>query len=174
MPWEVHSRCRLREKPAPYGESSMSTVEEFEPAGSSDEDEDIEEQWPPFYRYDYDLESLWWILLWACLFCVSHPPAQDFGARIFTYTSVPSQERTNVMQTPRSKKIQRYLPPQLKRLVPFIHALHAWLYRSYASVPDDVDGYLEKIHRKFWSALKQMQQCVDKMGDITLSDLSDR
>jgi len=63
MPWEVHSRSRLREKPALYDESSMSTVEEFEPADSSNEDEDVEKQWPPFYRYNYDLESLWWILL---------------------------------------------------------------------------------------------------------------
>ena len=169
MPWEVHARRRLI-KSAPYGENSMPTIAEFVRASSSDEDEDVEEQWPPFYRYDYDLESLWWILLWACLFCVSHPPAQDFGARIFTYTSVPSQERTEVMETLRSKKIQRYLPPQLKRLVPFIHALHAWLHRSYASTPNDVNGYLEKIHRKFWSALKQMRQCVEGMSDITLSD----
>ena len=174
MPWEVHSRSRLREKPAPYDESSMPTIAEFVRASSSDEDEDVEEQWPPFYRYDYDLESLWWILLWACLFCVPHQPAQDLGARIFTHTLVPSQERTNVMQTPRSKKIQRYLPPQLKRLVPVIHALHAWLHRSYASVPGDVDGYLTEIHRPFWHILDQMQKCVDEIGDITLSDLSDR
>jgi len=172
MPWEVHARRRLI-KPAPYGENSMSTVEEFEPVDSSDEDEDVEEQWPPFYRYDYDLESLWWILLWACLFCVSHPPAQDFGARIFTYTSVPSQERTDVMEIPRSKKIQRSFPPQLKRLVPFIHALHAWLHCSYASAPPgDVDSYLMDIHRPFWNILNKMQECVNEIGDIALSDLS--
>ena len=41
----------------------MSTVEEFEPADSSNEDEDVEKQWPPFYRYNYDLKLLWWILL---------------------------------------------------------------------------------------------------------------
>ena len=77
------------------------------------------------------------------------------------------------METLRSKKIQRYLPPQLKRLVPFIHALHAWLHRSYASTPNDVNGYLEKIHRPFWDILCEIQKCVDEIGDITLSDLSD-
>ena len=173
MPWEVHARRRLI-KPAPYDRSSMPTIAEFVRASSSRKDEDVEEQWPPFYRFEYDLESLWWILLWACLFRIPYRPAQDFGAQVFTYTLVPSQERTDVMETLHSMKIQRSLPPQLKGLVPFIHALHAWLHYSYASAPpDDVDGYLTEIHQSFWDILCEVQKCVDEIGDITLSDLSD-
>jgi len=135
MPWEVHSRKRLI-KPAPPSDSFYDILS----ASSSRVVYGAEEQWPPFYRYDYDLESLWWILLWACLFCVSsdrEDSAHDFGFRIFTYTSQPSMDRTDVMQTPNNAQIQQFVPPQLVR---FIHALHISLYRSYATAPNNVNA----------------------------------
>ena len=64
MPWEVHSRLRLI-KSTPQSRRFIYDLLSSRVAYGA------EEQWPPFYRYDYDLESLWWILLWACLFCVS-------------------------------------------------------------------------------------------------------
>jgi len=74
------------------------------------------------------------------------------------------------MQTPYNVDIKQSVPPQLERLVPFIHALHAWLHYSYATAPNDVNGYLE-IHQSFWYGLNQMQQCVNVMDDIELSNL---
>ena len=173
MPWEVHSRRRLRPKPPPYDENSFPSAAELQLASSSVAENDAEEQWPPFYRYDYDLESLWWILLWTCLFRVdtSSIPAYDLGVRIFNYTSQPSPDRTHVMQIPYNMQIQRSLPPQLKTLVPYIQLLHHWLYIKYASAPINVNGYLD-IHRKFWHLLKEMQECVDKIRDIELSNLN--
>ena len=166
MPWEVHSRKRLI-KPAPPSDSFYDILS----ASSSHVVYGAEEQWPPFYRYDYDLESLWWFLLWACLFCVSsdrEDSAHDFGFRIFTYTSQPSMDRTDVMQTPNNVQIQQFVSPQLVR---FIHALHISLYRSYATAPNNVNGYLEGIHHQFWYGLNEMQQCVNGMGDIKLCNL---
>ena len=75
------------------------------------------------------------------------------------------------MLTPYNKQIQESLPPQLKTLVPYIQLLHHWLYIKYASAPINVNGYLD-IHRKFWHLLKEMQECVDKIRDIELSDLN--
>ena len=168
MPWEVHPRQRLI-NPAPYSERFID--DEFL---SSRVKRGVVMEWPPFYRYDYDLESLWWILLWACLFCVSsdidtEDSPRNLGLRIFTYTSQPSQDRTRVMQTPYSEEIAERIP--LDELISYIHALHAFLYRSYATTPNDVDGYLEGIHQSFWRYLNMMQNCVSKMGDIKFSSL---
>ena len=72
------------------------------------------------------------------------------------------------MQTPNNVQIQQFVPPQLVR---FIHALHISLYRSYATAPNNVNGYLEGIHHQFWYGLNEMQQCVNGMGDIKLCNL---
>jgi len=193
MPWEVHSHQRLREKPTSFDIrysifhvlGSPLLIKTVPPSERIDDEFLLasssrvlyaEEQWPPFYRYDYDLESLWWILLWACLFCVSsdidtEDSACNLGLRIFTYTSQPSMDRTRVMQTLHNAQIQRSVPPKLNALVYFVHALHAFLYRSYATTPNDVDGYLEGIHQSFWRYLNMMQNHVSKMGDIDFSSL---
>ena len=73
------------------------------------------------------------------------------------------------MQTPYSEEIAERIP--LEKLISYIHALHAFLYRSYATTPNDVDGYLEGIHQSFWRYLNMMQNCVSKMGDIKFSSL---
>jgi len=75
------------------------------------------------------------------------------------------------MQTLHNAQIQRSVPPKLNALVYFVHALHAFLYRSYATTPNDVDGYLEGIHQSFWRYLNMMQNRVSKMGDIDFSSL---
>ena len=168
MPWEVHSRRRLI-NPAPPSDSVYDLLS----ANSSCVVHVAEEQWPPFYRYDYDLESLWWILLWACLFCVSSndDSAHELGFRIFTYTSQPSMDRTHVMWTLPNAQIQQSIPSQLNKLVSFIHGLHILLYCSYATAPNNVNDYLEGIHHQFWYGLNEMQQSVNAMGDIKLCNL---
>jgi len=157
MPWEVHS-CQRLINSAPYSERFID--DEFL---SSRVKCGVVIEWPPFYRYNYDLESLWWILLWACLFCVSsdidtEDSPCNLGLQIFTYTSQPSQDRTHVIQTPYSEEITERIP--LKKLISYMHALHAFLYCSYATTPNDVDGYLEVIHQSFWRYLNMMQNCV--------------
>jgi len=129
MPWEVHS-CQRLIKSTPHSRRFIYDLLSSRVAYGA------KEQWLPFYRYDYDLDSLWWILLWACLFCVSsnrRDLTHDLGYRIFTYTSQPSPDRTYVIQTLYNVDIKQSVPSQLERLVAFIHALHAWLHYSYVS-----------------------------------------
>jgi len=52
MPWEVHPRQRLI-NPAPYSERFID--DEFL---SSCVKRGVVMEWPPFYQYNYDLESL--------------------------------------------------------------------------------------------------------------------
>ena len=80
-------------------------------------------------------------------------------------------DRTHVMQTLHNVQIQWSVLPKLNILVYFVHALHAFLYRSYATTPNDVNGYLEGIHQSFWWYLNMMQNCVSKIGDIDFSSL---
>ena len=167
MPWEVHA-CQRLIKPAPYDKNSRPSLQERLLTRSS-KMKRVEEQRLPFYRYDYDLESLWWILLWTCLFYVPYPPAQEFGVLIFTDASEPSFQRTMVMRTPENQRIAFSIPPQLEELVPFIHDLHATLYLNYASVSTDDYGCL-KIHEQFWSALCSMIDTVGTMDDIRFFD----
>ena len=165
MPWEVHARQRLI-KPAPYDKRSRLPFQKRLPTKVK---KCAVEQWPPFYRYDYDLESLWWILLWTCLFRVPHLLAQGFGVLIFTYTSEPSLQRTDLMMTLEDQRIASNIPPQLEELVFFIHDLHATLYTNYASIPTDDYSYLE-IHEQFWGTLHRMINTVSTMDDIRFFD----
>ena len=75
------------------------------------------------------------------------------------------------MRTPPNAQIQQSIPSQLNKLVHFIHGLHISLYRSYATAPNNVNGYLEGIHHLFWYGLNQMQQYVNVMDDIELYNL---
>ena len=50
------------------------------------------------------------------------------------------------MQTSYNLQIQQSVPLQIKSLVPFIYALHALLHHSYATAPNNVNGYLEDTH----------------------------
>jgi len=75
------------------------------------------------------------------------------------------------MRTPYNAEIAWSIPPQLERLIPFIHALHALLHRSYATAPNGVNGYIKEIHQSFWRYLNMMENCVNEMGDIEFSSL---
>ena len=75
------------------------------------------------------------------------------------------------MQILYNVQIQQSVPSQLNTLVPFVHVLHIFLYYSYATASNNVNGYLEEIHHPFWHGLNQIQQCVNVMGNIELSNL---
>ena len=68
-------------------------------------------------------------------------------------------------------QIQQSVPSQLNILVPFVYILHVFLYYSYTTALNNVNGYLEEIHHPLWHGLNQIQQCVNIMGNIELSNL---
>jgi len=75
------------------------------------------------------------------------------------------------MQISYNLQIQQSVPPQIKSLVPFIHALHALLHHSYVTAPNNVNGYLKDTHQLFWYGLDKMQQWINGMNDIELYNL---
>ncbi len=75
------------------------------------------------------------------------------------------------MQTSYNLQIQQSVSLQIKSLVPFIHTLHTLLYHSYAIAPSNINSYLEDTHQSFWYGLDKMQQWVNEMNDIELSNL---
>ena len=75
------------------------------------------------------------------------------------------------MQILYNVQIQQSVPSQLNTLVPFVYILHVFLYYSYTTALNNVNGYLEEIHHLLWHGLNQIQQCVNIMGNIELSNL---
>ena len=110
MPQEVYSHQRLIDSILHSGrfiDDQLLSTSSFSVKHS------VVRQWPPFYQYNYNLESLQWILLQACLFYVfsnRKDSAYRLGSWIFTYTSQPSLDRTHVMQISYSEKIIENIP----------------------------------------------------------------
>jgi len=53
------------------------------------------------------------------------------------------------MQILYNVQIQQSVPSQLNTLVFFVHVLYAFLYYSYATTLNNVNGYLEEIYHPF-------------------------
>ncbi|KAF5364010.1 hypothetical protein D9756_001069 [Leucocoprinus leucothites] len=166
MPWEVHSGQPLRDLQAPLFPPGSRAGKPFGPFVLPN---NIPKCWPPFYRFDYDLESIWWVILWTLLFRVPYKPARDLSERVFTYSTKPSDDKTSIFKIQGHPSINEAMHPALKMLVSPIQWLHALLWGSYAQAPEGINGYLQ-IYNNFWTILEQVPGLVNKIVDFEFSD----
>ncbi len=113
---------------------------------------------PPLkFRFQHDLESLWWIALWIILYRVNHPKAVEVAGDVFTDDEIPSRDREELFI---SKKFAGYLmsiiPAELSSVVGSLDYIRAVLYFSYAdehfsgdSVVFEAANYAE-IYQMLW------------------------
>ncbi|KAF9440106.1 hypothetical protein P691DRAFT_780148 [Macrolepiota fuliginosa MF-IS2] len=104
MPIEIHSSTTLYIQPpsllepaflGPAGLPIDPTDRDDTQAGSTGAKRQRSE---PRYKFQHDLESLWWIILWIFLRCVqfSNESAADLGAMIFQASDTPDPTRRNL------------------------------------------------------------------------------
>ncbi|KAF7776855.1 hypothetical protein Agabi119p4_5248 [Agaricus bisporus var. burnettii] len=68
----------------------------------------------PRYRFQHDLESLWWVALWILIYRVVHPAGQGISGLIFTHTSAPSLARRHMFEGKRvGETLEQNLHPSL-------------------------------------------------------------
>ncbi|EKM75060.1 hypothetical protein AGABI1DRAFT_109663 [Agaricus bisporus var. burnettii JB137-S8] len=68
----------------------------------------------PRYRFQHDLESLWWVALWILIYRVVHPAGQAISGLIFTHTSAPSVARRHMFEGKRvGETLEQNLHPSL-------------------------------------------------------------
>lgn len=116
MPLEIH-RSRIILKPrlltrslAKNKEGNFRTSQPFIPPVKAHQKTPS-----PKFRFQHDLESLWWILVWVLLYRVG-------GEKIFTYNDTPSEART-AFSTQDVGTLVDYIHENLKFLVPVIIGL---------------------------------------------------
>ncbi|KAJ3575710.1 hypothetical protein NP233_g915 [Leucocoprinus birnbaumii] len=163
MPWEIHSGLTLHNR-APV---LFTSFQEEDLPSSDDFPINPVLSWLPHYRFDYDLESIWWIILWTLLSRVLHGPAQALSCEVFTYAARPSTKKTDIFTQPRHPDIAASTSPHLQSLTKSISLLHHTLFSYYALDPAGLGDYLG-IHGKFFQILGDMMLEVKKIGDFKL------
>jgi hypothetical protein len=170
MPWEIHANDRLY-LPAhgllPVGKVKVANLPKRTPRPAAQRSSRLA-QWPPFYRFDYDLESLWWIFLWIVLSRVLHKPARDLSEVVFTYSTRPNPGRTKIFKDLEDPSILEAMDPKLETLAHPIYTILSLLHSSYREIPDSLDHYLKTL-ANFWDILQDMASLIDKIGGFELS-----
>ncbi|KXN82899.1 hypothetical protein AN958_01968 [Leucoagaricus sp. SymC.cos] len=127
MPFELHNGHLLYPQPSgtAYDPRNPFSAPTRKPSGTT------RTQGPPFYRYEYDLESLYWILVWLVL-RIKHAPSNRLLFEIFRFGDQPSRLRRQVFVNMEDTQIYDAMDPVIKTgFEDPIHIIHGQLLRSY-------------------------------------------
>uniref|UniRef100_A0A8H7XX27 Fungal-type protein kinase domain-containing protein n=1 Tax=Psilocybe cubensis TaxID=181762 RepID=A0A8H7XX27_PSICU len=126
------------------------------------------------HNFQYDLESIWWILLWN-ICCRLHPEhstqsLQDFGKAIFVNEMKPTDSRMRCITEPSiGESIVAEAPESLFPLVSALFLLRHDLYQHYVDrgkreTYDDIRSY-SKIHNIFFYIFKLLNKEVTEASE---------
>ncbi|EKM75056.1 hypothetical protein AGABI1DRAFT_95165 [Agaricus bisporus var. burnettii JB137-S8] len=106
------------------------------------------------YRFQHDLESLWWVALYVLIYRVDYPPGKELSKKVFTRSRVPTGARQElfVVRKVVHWTLARYLHPALKHesIVRSMNAIPAVLFKSYfMDEPVDPKALGELYHDVF-------------------------
>jgi hypothetical protein len=99
MPWEIHSSRRVPPTQNRKRHMINERNQQDDPFARSTASRTIRHQRgiirrPIKFRFQHDLESLWWVAVWILLYRVGGNKALQLAGKIFTHTNTPSEERT--------------------------------------------------------------------------------
>ncbi|XP_006457561.1 hypothetical protein AGABI2DRAFT_123418 [Agaricus bisporus var. bisporus H97] len=85
------------------------------------------------YRFQHDLESLWWVALYILIYRVVHPPGKMLSKKVFTHNRVPTGARRELFGGAIEWALGKSLHPALKldSIVIAMSAIPPILYQSY-------------------------------------------
>lgn len=114
----------------PFSEPRV-TGETFE---SELDEEDISppKQVNPKFRFQHDLESLWWIALWIVLDHVRHPEALKLADDVFTEYEYPTRDRIDLFANSTfASQLKPVITNELFAVVQNLNRIRLMLYFSY-------------------------------------------
>ncbi|KAF9446799.1 hypothetical protein P691DRAFT_707861 [Macrolepiota fuliginosa MF-IS2] len=83
-------------------------------------------------RFQHDLESLWWIILWILLCRIKDPDTSAFTQTIFTFDHMPTRERLGLFTLPTfTSTLEGFIHPELRPSVTYLNNIRTTLYNSY-------------------------------------------
>lgn len=128
---------------------------------------------PVKFRFQHDLESLWWVMIWIVLYRVGGEDALRLVKMIFTYSRVPSIPRARFFLY-RTPDLNAHLDTQLEALAPFFVEIQKILLSLYSSkeTTGNLPAYVEygKIYEQVWTALTHVFALVAEIQDVTFLD----
>ncbi|KXN82898.1 hypothetical protein AN958_01967 [Leucoagaricus sp. SymC.cos] len=129
MPYELHAGVLIRNM---FLQSELD-IDPSNPFGVRIPmpPETTEFEGPPFYCYEYDLESLWWILVWIVL-RVMHLPSIRLLYEVFRFGARPSKVRTSVFTIMNDSRLYKAMEPTIKAEFDApIRVMHTQLFKCY-------------------------------------------
>ncbi len=162
---ESESESELRSRSGSGSEIAASEIEaapgsEIEAAPDSEVESEAQRLAPPtpevsgdvpppqgkiIYTFQYDLESVWWIILWTLLARVAHAPGQNYAPFIFVNRLENTPERQSIFS------VQGRLRSQLTS------NLHTDLRSRFAGPMDDFCTELRQAYREREQAEEVME-----------------
>lgn len=122
MPYEIHSSVPIH-VPKSMLVSSMESVEPFPEPGDKTEAErpppnNRRAKRPWKFRFQHDLESLWWVMLWIVLYRVGGAKGLVLAKMIFIYSRTPSPSRITFFLT-QKPSLNDHINHKLQKLSPY-------------------------------------------------------
>ncbi len=171
MPVEVHRSRRFYRSPEQLSEYD----EEFDPLTSNPpttspttrEEEPLVS--PVKFRFQHDLESLWWVALWILLCCVGGAAARILEEKIYTYSNTPSNERVTFFVS-RGNSLSSHLREELRPLVSTILDIRGLIRGSYED-KEKSEKYLDhetyrSIYKQVWGPFGVLFQRVKEIKGV--------
>lgn len=129
MPLEIHLSERLLRKP--LWKPTVTSGKGFgpRPNGAASPSKPL----PPKFRFQHDLESLWWIAVWFLLCRVRHPKALVVADDVFTEDDYPTKDRKDFFTNEAFVgDFKRIIPEKFFFVVESLENIRGMLYFSYA------------------------------------------
>ncbi|KAF7776468.1 hypothetical protein Agabi119p4_4861 [Agaricus bisporus var. burnettii] len=125
----------------------------------------------PRYRFQHDLESLWWVALWILIYRVVHPLGQKVSEKIFTPSSTPSLARRQLFTGKRVMgTLAQNLHPSLnvEDIINPMESIPRMLYDSYLTEKDLEPQALHTIYSKFFLFLSLLVRAAWSVEGVDL------
>ncbi|KAF9446809.1 hypothetical protein P691DRAFT_776599 [Macrolepiota fuliginosa MF-IS2] len=167
MPIEIHRSEQLYRRPVAQTvqpdyscmDNPFSLVPDSQSPVTPSEPPPDAKKFTPQFRFQHDLESLWWIIIWILLHRTVSLNANKVTGNIFTSTYTPDRDRIDFFCTEDifKSELHKAIPSGLTGSINNLNAIRVELYNSYTSTEmfhqaDDPGVYIG-IYMLMWWAL---------------------
>lgn len=177
MPVEVH-RSRpyyIASEHRPKNEDEFDPFAPEVPAVSFTKREKEPLTTPVKFRFQHDLESLWWVTLWILLYRVGGDAALKLEEKIYTYSNIPSDERVGFFES-RGDNLTGHIREELNPLVSTILDIRGIIGDSYQDKEKSENFKNHKsyhdIYKGVWISFGILVQGVMGIKDVDFQKLA--
>ncbi len=174
MPWEIHSSTPLYvppEDPKKHDKNvdiftstttSTPTVRNKAPGACHVK-----------FRFQHDLESLWWVALWILICRVGGDTALELGKQIFTSSDIPSKDRTGFFRSA-DDDLTEIIHRGLRETVPAVLDIRGFIRNSYLDPAkfetlENFEPYHD-IYDDVWAAFVSLIREIREVKGVDFQD----